>query len=78
MEWAPRSPDLNPLDFAVWGYLKEKVYFVKIQNLHHLQQLITDACAAVDPDMLRRIQRNMVFRLQTCLETGDGHVEQIL
>jgi hypothetical protein len=28
--------------------------------------------------MLRRIQRNMVFRLQTCLETGDGHVEQIL
>jgi hypothetical protein len=30
--WAPRSPDLNPLDFALKGYLKEKVYSVKIQN----------------------------------------------
>jgi hypothetical protein len=69
---------LNPLDFAFWGYLKEEVYSVKIQNLHHLQQRITDACAAVDPDMLRRIQRNVVFRLQTCLEVGGGHVQQIL
>jgi hypothetical protein len=69
---------LNPFEFALWGYLKEKVYSVKIQNLHHLQQRITDACAAVDPDMLRRIQRNMVFRLQSCMEVGGGHVEQIL
>ena len=23
--WAPSSPDLNPLDFILWGYLKEKV-----------------------------------------------------
>jgi hypothetical protein len=69
---------LNPLDVAFWGYLKEKVYSVKIQNVHQLQQRITDACVAVDPDMLRRIQRNMVFRLQTCLGVGGGHVEQIL
>jgi hypothetical protein len=78
VEWAPRSPDLNPLDFDLLGCLEEKVYSVKIQNLHHLQQRITDACAAVDPDMLRRIQRNTIFRLQTCLEVGGGHVEQIL
>jgi hypothetical protein len=50
VEWVPRSPDLNPLEFAFWGYLKGKVYSVKIQNLHYLQQRITDACAAVDPD----------------------------
>jgi hypothetical protein len=22
--WPPRSPDLTPLDFSVWGYIKEK------------------------------------------------------
>jgi hypothetical protein len=33
VEWAPRSPDLNPLDFAFWGYLKEKVCSMQIQNL---------------------------------------------
>ena len=26
MEWPPRSPDLTPMDFAVWGIVKEKVY----------------------------------------------------
>ena len=24
--WPPRSPDLNPCDFFLWGYLKSKVY----------------------------------------------------
>ena len=23
--WPPRSPDLNPLDFCLWGYLKSEV-----------------------------------------------------
>lgn len=24
--WPPRSPDLNPLDFFLWGYVKDAVY----------------------------------------------------
>lgn len=24
--WSPHSPDLSPLDFFLWGYLKDKVY----------------------------------------------------
>lgn len=26
LEWAARSPDLTPLDFYLWGYVKQKVY----------------------------------------------------
>ena len=26
VEWAPHSPDLNPPDFYLWGYLKDNVY----------------------------------------------------
>ena len=25
-DWPARSPDLNPLDFCVWGVQKEKVF----------------------------------------------------
>ncbi|GBM69245.1 hypothetical protein AVEN_134692-1 [Araneus ventricosus] len=25
-EWPPRSPDLTPMDFFLWGYLKQQVY----------------------------------------------------
>ncbi|GBL93848.1 hypothetical protein AVEN_153614-1 [Araneus ventricosus] len=24
--WPPRSPDLNPCDFWLWGFLKDRVY----------------------------------------------------
>ena len=27
IDWPARSPDLNPLDFCLWGYLKSKVTF---------------------------------------------------
>jgi hypothetical protein len=31
--WPPRSPDLTPLDFLLWGYVKNTVYQVKINGL---------------------------------------------
>ncbi|EFN82476.1 hypothetical protein EAI_06335, partial [Harpegnathos saltator] len=33
IEWPPRSPDIAPLDFFLWGYIKNKVYFTKPRNL---------------------------------------------
>ena len=39
-EWPPRSPDLNPLDFFYWGYLKSKVYINRPENLEELRQSI--------------------------------------
>ena len=25
--WPPNSPDLNPVDYTIWGVLQQKVYF---------------------------------------------------
>jgi hypothetical protein len=47
---------LTPLDFAFWGFLKAQMYAVKIQDLRHLRQRITDCCATVDPNMLSKIR----------------------
>jgi hypothetical protein len=32
MPWPPRSPDITPLDFFLWGYVKSNVFPVKYQN----------------------------------------------
>ncbi|GBN56792.1 hypothetical protein AVEN_23056-1 [Araneus ventricosus] len=32
LPWAPRSPDLTPCDFSLWGYVKDKVYAPPIAN----------------------------------------------
>jgi hypothetical protein len=49
--WPPRSPDLTPLDFFLWGYVINTVYQDKINNLQHLKAHIRDAVATVAPNM---------------------------
>ena len=44
LRWPPRSPDLTPPDFFLWGYLKEKVYINKPQTLQELKDNILN-CA---------------------------------
>ena len=37
--WPPNSPDLNPVDYAIWGIMQEKVYNKgKIANVEELRQ----------------------------------------
>jgi len=38
LAWPPRSPDLTPLDYYLWGHMKTLVYETKVDSraaLHH-------------------------------------------
>jgi len=43
--WPPR--DLSPLDFFLWGYIKNIVYAEMIRNIQHLPERITSAIETV-------------------------------
>jgi hypothetical protein len=48
--WPPRSPDLNPCDFWLWGALKEVVYGTRIYaSIGALKQNICDAVSNISP-----------------------------
>ncbi|GBO34265.1 hypothetical protein AVEN_114884-1 [Araneus ventricosus] len=66
-EWPPRSPDLTPMDFFLWGYLKQQMYATPPPTLQDLQRRITDACAYVTPVMLHRVQREVQAKVQMCI-----------
>ena len=38
--WAPYSPDCNPCDYFLWGYMKEKVYHPLPANMTALKRKI--------------------------------------
>ncbi|GFU75020.1 putative transposable element [Trichonephila clavipes] len=38
VNWPPRSCDLTPLDYFLWGYVKSLVYADKPQTLDHLER----------------------------------------
>ncbi|GBN02103.1 hypothetical protein AVEN_9672-1 [Araneus ventricosus] len=70
-EWPPRSLDLTPMDFFLWGYLRQQVYATPLPTLQDLQRRITDDCANMTPAMLHRVQREVQARVQMCI-VADG------
>ncbi|GFS49217.1 transposase [Trichonephila clavipes] len=51
VNWPPRSCDLTPLDYFLWGYVKSLVYADKPQTLDHLKDNIRRVIADIRPQM---------------------------
>lgn len=77
VEWPPRSPDLTPCDFFLWGYLKQKVFSTQVQNLQELRRKIVDETNTLreNRNFIRRSIQQMVIRADRCIEKNGGHVE---
>jgi len=56
--WPPRSPDLTPCDFFLWGYLKAKVSEQRPLTLEALKEAIRQEVAAITPEMILKVMDN--------------------
>ena len=74
-DWPARSPDLNPCDFFLWGYLKSKVYTPRPVTIDHLQANIEREVAALDPQMIGRALRDVKARCERVITNNGGHIE---
>ena len=74
-KWPPRSPDITPLDFFLWGYIKDKVYSTPVPNVETLKARVTAAVATVTMVMLENTWREIEFRLDVLRATKGAHVE---
>ena len=36
--WLPNSPNLNPVDYKVWGTMQDRVYRAKVRDVDDLKQ----------------------------------------
>ncbi|GFV76136.1 histone-lysine N-methyltransferase SETMAR [Trichonephila clavipes] len=63
VNWPPRSCDLTPLDYFLWGYVKSLVYADKPQTLDHLEDNIRRVIADIRPQMLEKVIENWTSRL---------------
>lgn len=75
-EWPPRSCDLSPLDFFLWGYLKNQVYKTVPTSLDDLRERIRHEFAVLKRTrMARRAVRAMRTRAEKCINLNGGHVK---
>ncbi|GFV30103.1 putative DD41D transposase [Trichonephila clavipes] len=63
VNWPPRSFDLTPLDYFLWGYVKSLVCAYKPQTLDHLEDNIRRFIADIRPQMFEKVIENWTSRL---------------
>ena len=76
--WAPHSPDLNPLDFHIWGFLKDLMLGRKFNSLEELRTTISNLTNAIPRSQCEKVIDNFCFRLKECIRQNGGHVEHML
>lgn len=82
VQWPPRSPDLTPLDFFLWGRVKSLVYDDGNgpATVNELRSKIVAAFEAVKnaADVLQSLKHNLRKRALLCRRQRGRHFEQLL
>jgi len=84
VDWERRSDTLAttitgytppPLDFFLWGYVKDKVFSIPVTDITNLKARITDSFATITEDMLENMWREIFYQLDVLRATKGAHVE---
>ncbi|GFW65087.1 putative transposable element [Trichonephila clavipes] len=78
VNWPPRSCDLTPLDYFLWGYVKSLVYADKPQTLDHLEDNIRRVIADIRPHMLEKVIENWTSRLDYIRDSHGSPMPEII
>ena len=78
VEWPPRSCDLTPLHFFLWGHIKSLLYANKPATLDDLKDNIQREIANVPVEICARVVGNWVQRIDRCKRARGGHMPDMV
>lgn len=78
--WPPRSPDLTPCDYFLWGCMKQIVYSEAINTQEQLTHRIEMAAQQIRdmPNVFSKVRDSMLRRAQACIDNGGLHFEHFI
>ena len=75
-EWAPHSPDLNPLDFFLWGYIKDQIQGETFADVEMLKRRVDQLIKATPKTMCERAVEHFASRVKMCADRN-GYFEHL-
>ena len=76
---APNSPDLNPVDYKIWGFMQQRVYEMQIHNVDELKRrLMVDVWSGLQQSVVDAAVSEWRKHLQACVRAKGGHFEHQL
>ena len=76
--WPANSPDLNPVDYRIWGLMQECVYQSPIQDVDDLKQQLISVWAEFKQSIIDKAIDQWRPRLRACVRASVQHFEQVI
>ena len=76
--WPPRSCDLTPLDFFLWGYVKDKFHADAPQSIQELKEKIRTVIDEIEAQMCENVMENLIKRAWSCKRNRGCHMNDIV
>jgi len=75
--WPPNSPDLNPVDYSVWGALQQMVYRDSVTSLNDLKEKIRHCWGELNLGLIDRAIDQWRPRRRAVIRAKGGNIEQM-
>ena len=76
--WPPNSPDLNPVDYRIWGCLQDRVYQKRINDVTELKQRLVEVWSEFNQSVVDEAIDEWRKRLRECVRVEGHHFEHVL
>ena len=74
-QWLPSSPDLNPLDYIVWSYVKNITNMTSHNTKASLIAAIRQVLAELPPALVEKACSQFRIRFEAVIGAEGGHIE---
>ncbi len=74
-EWPPSSPDLNPMDYAIWSILEKNVCVKNYRSVDALKRKLKSEWDKLDLETVRKSYDDWWRRIDCCIKAKSGHFE---
>jgi len=68
VNWPPHSCDLTPLDYFLWGAVKDKCYANQPETIQELKHEIKVAIDEIRAHTVENVLKNWVYRMGYCVQ----------
>ena len=78
--WPANSPDLNPVDYKIWGVMQDRVYQKKVKDVNELRErlVLVEVWAGLQQNVIDDAIDQWRRRLRACVRARGGHFEYLL
>ena len=76
--WPPRSCDLTPLGYYLWGGVKDKRYADKPETINALKDNICEAIGEIQLHTIDNVLKNWTDCVGYCMASRGSHLNEII